>query len=277
MKVWDAETGQELLTLKEHTGGVSSVAVTSDGKRIVSGSNDQTVKVWDASKGQEEHTLNGHTSWVNSVAVSSDGERIVSGSNDQTVKVWDAETGQELLTLKGDMGVVYSVAVSPDGKRIVSGSEILRDPKANGEVKVWDAETGQELLTLKDDMGVYSVAVSPDGKRIVSGGGKPFTVGGKLLPGEVKVWDAETGQELLTLKEHTGVVRSVAVSPDGKRIVSGSGGWSVPTKRLPCEVKVWDAETGQELLTLKGHMANVTSVAVSPDGKRIVSGVLEGR
>jgi hypothetical protein len=77
------------------------------------------------------------------------------------------------------------------------------------------------------------------------------------------VWDADKRQEILTLKGHTGEVRSVTYSPDGKRIVSGSA-----DKML----KVWDAQKGQELLCLKGHTAQVSSVAWSPDGKRIVSG-----
>ena len=77
------------------------------------------------------------------------------------------------------------------------------------------------------------------------------------------MWDADKGQEILTLKGHTDMVISVAFSPDGKRIVSGSGDQTV---------KVWDADKGQEILTLKGHTAMVSSVAFSPDGKRIVSG-----
>ena len=96
-----------------------------------------------------------------------------------------------------------------------------------------------------------------DGKRIVSG------AGGLGIPGEVKVWDAATGQNLLTLTGHTDGVHGVAVSPDGKRIVSGS--WDNT-------VKVWDADTGRNLSTLKGHTSGVTCVAVSPDGKRLVSG-----
>ncbi len=81
MKVWDAASGQETLTLKGHTDVVTSVAFSPDGKRIVSGSWDQTVKVWDAASGQETLTLKGHTSCGYSVAFSPDGKRIVSGSS----------------------------------------------------------------------------------------------------------------------------------------------------------------------------------------------------
>ena len=230
-----------------HADSVRSVAFSPDGRQIVSGSSDNTLKVWDVATGQETLTLKGHTAPVWSVAFSPDGRRIVSGSSDNTLKVWDVATGQETLTLKGHTGSVMSVVFSPDGRRIVSGSE-------DKTLKVWDAATGQETLTLKGHTGsVMSVAFSPDGRRIVSGSED------KTL----KVWDAATGQETLTLKGHTGSVWSVAFSPDGRRIVSGSD-----DKTL----KVWDAATGQETLTLKGHTVWVASVAFSPDGRRIVSG-----
>jgi WD40 repeat protein/tetratricopeptide (TPR) repeat protein len=298
VKVWDAQSGQEVLALKGHTSHVNSVAFSPDGKRLASGSEDKTVKVWDAQSGQEVLTLKGHTDGVRSVAFSPDGKRLASASNfpDRTVKVWDAQTGQEVLALKGHRYWVTSVAFSPDGKRLASGSwdstvkvwdaqtgkEVLAlkghtdgmhsvafspDGKrlASGSedktVKVWDAQTGREVLALKGHTdGVRSVAFSPDGTRLASGGGRADQ------PGEVKVWDAQTGREVLALKGHTGEVNSVAFSPDGKRLASGSG------NVFKGEAKVWDAQTGPEALTLQGHTGTVRSVAFSPDGKRLASG-----
>jgi WD40 repeat protein len=224
------------------------VCISADGKRIVSGSEDQTVKVWDADKGKELLTLKGHTGGVESVCLSADGKRIVSGSADSTMRVWDANKGKELLTLKGHTAdVTTSVCLSADGKRIVSGS-------LDKTVKVWDADKGLALLTLKGHTArVFSVCISADGKRIVSGSEDQT----------VKVWDADKGKELLTLKGHTSWVSSVCLSADGKRIVSGGSDGLV---------KVWDADKGPALLTLKGHTARVFSVCISADGKRIVSG-----
>jgi WD40 repeat protein/sterol desaturase/sphingolipid hydroxylase (fatty acid hydroxylase superfamily) len=250
LRVWDAATGQEKLTLTGHARAVRAVALSADGKHLVSGGLDKTVKVWDAQTWQEKLTLTGHPSAVLSVAVSADGQRVASASADGTLKVWDAATGRPALCLPSDGGAVPGVALAADGRRLVSASW--------GTVKVWDAYTGREERALAGHTDlVYSVALSPDGKRIVSGS----------LDQTVKVWDAATGQEQLTLRGHTGPVYSVALSPDGERIVSGGQDQTV---------RVWDAGTGRQLLCLKGHTDDVTGVAVSGADRRIVSGGRDG-
>jgi WD40 repeat protein/tRNA A-37 threonylcarbamoyl transferase component Bud32 len=269
VKVCDAATGQEVFTLKGHTGPVSSVCFSPDGQRLASASSDQTVKVWDAVKGQEVFTLKGHTGEVARVCFSPDGRRLASASSDQTVKVWDAATGQEVFTLKGHTSPVFSVCFSPDGRRLASaGSPLvasateIRDPGKTGELKVWDVAKGQEVFTLKGHTGsAFSMCFSPDGKRLASGS-VGFDREGLPLTGEVKVCDPATGQEILTLKGHTGPVLSVCFSPDSQRLASAS---------YDKTVKVWDAVKGQEVLTLKGHTGYVTSVCFSPDGQRLAS------
>jgi WD40 repeat protein len=146
--------------------GVESVAFSPDGKRIASGSYDNTIFVWDAETGEIVlGPLKGHTSTVISVAFSSDGKQIVSGSRDNMIRVWDIEAGQvHLGPLKGHASMVESIAFSPDGNRIASGS-------FDNTIRVWDAETGEVVLgPLKGhNSEVISVAFSPDGKQIVSG------------------------------------------------------------------------------------------------------------
>jgi WD40 repeat protein/tRNA A-37 threonylcarbamoyl transferase component Bud32 len=227
-----------------HAGRVTSVALSGDGKTLVSASSDKTIKVWDVGSGQERATLKGHTDTVWSVALSDDGKTLVSASWDDMVKVWDMGKGRESATLKGHMGAVTPVALSGDGKTLAWGSE-------DNTVKVWDVGTGQERATLKGHTNsVYSVALSRDGKTLGSGS----------WDGTVKVWDVATGRERAALKGHNESVFSVALSGDGKTLVSGS---------LDATVKVWDVATGQERATLNTGLVN--SVALSDDGKTLVS------
>jgi WD40 repeat protein len=239
--------GAELACLRGHIAEVWSVAYSNDGRRIVSGSEDQTMRVWDAQSGAELACLRGHIAEVWSVAWAPDGRHIVSGSRDKTVRVWDAQSGAELTCLQGHTRGVRSVAWAPDGRRIVSGSH-------DGTVRVWDAQSGAELAHLRGHTdGVRSVAWAPDGRRIVSGS----------HDGTVRVWDAQSGAALACLCGHTSEVDSVAWAPDGRRFVSGS--WDGT-------IRVWDAQSGAALACLCGHTGGVRSVAWAPDGRHIISG-----
>jgi len=138
VRVWDMETGAQVLgPLEGHTDWVLSVAISPDGRRIVSGSGDKTVRVWDMETGEQVlGPLEGHIGWVQFVAISPDGHRIVSGSHDKTVRVWDMETGAQVLDpLEGHTDQVRSVAISPDGLRIVSGS-------VDRSIRIWELPAG---------------------------------------------------------------------------------------------------------------------------------------
>ena len=142
-RVWNSTSGELLKTLEGHTSGVSSVAFSPNGRRVVSGSYDNTVRVWNASSGECVLTLVGHTDRVWSVSFSPDGSKIVSGSGDKTVRVWDYWAETELVRLDGHMHWVMSVSFSPDGSRIVSGS-------GDKTVRVWDF-AAIEYATMADD------------------------------------------------------------------------------------------------------------------------------
>src|SRR6266705_1115385 len=200
----------------------------------------------------------GHFSEVRSVTWSPDGTRIASGGEDGTVQVWNAATGERTLTYQLYAGSLHSVTWSPDGTRIAFTSQ-------DNSVQVWDATTGKHLLTYRGHAGsVVPMAWSPDGKRIASGSSD----------GIVEVWDAATGQHLMTYRGHAQSVLpapdsprsvlSIAWSPDGKLIASGSSDGTV---------QVWNATTGKRILT---YLSSAFCVAWSPDGKRIASGGEDG-
>lgn len=218
-------------------------------------------------------TLTGHKSTtdssignVSAVAIAETPERtwIVSGSWDHTVKVWDLRTGQELRTLRGHNSSVLSVAVTPDGKKVISGS-------GDNTIKVWDLETGQELLNLTEHKErVNALAVTPDGKKIVSGAGQSTALAGwTSSDNTIKVWDLETGRELFTLEGHTAMINAVAVTPDGRKVISASSDASL---------KIWDLQTREQLHTLTGHKGiydwrkgEVNDIAITSDGKQAIS------
>ncbi len=228
-------------------GSVNAGGYSSGGTRIVSGSDDKTVRVWDAASGRLLLSLQGHLGSVLACAFSPNGTRIVSGSSDQTVRVWDADSGRLLLSLQGHSGSVFACGYSPDGGRIVSGSD-------DHTVRVWDAESGNLLLALEGHSGsVFACGYSPDGTHIVSGS----------YDESVRVWSAESGVLLLPLIGHSASVQACGHSPCGTRIVSASSDEIV---------RVWDAESGQVLLSLQGHSGPVNACGYSPDGKRILFG-----
>ncbi|MCM8595659.1 NB-ARC domain-containing protein [Accumulibacter sp.] len=252
-----------LATLRGHDDKVSSVAITADGRRAVSGSEDNTVRVWDLDTGQCLRTLNAADHFVGSVAVTPDGRRAVSSSDDNTLCVWDLDTGQSLRTLAGhkawvvDEGIAYTgvwlsvwrVALTPDGRRAVSGGY-------DKTLLVWDLDAGECLRTLRGHRSsVANVALTPDGRRAVSGS----------RDNTLRVWDLDTSECLrTTLHGHYGIGSpSVAVTPDARRAVSGGGDMTL---------RVWDLDSGQCLRTLNAADHFVRSVAVTADGRRAVSG-----
>ncbi len=165
LRVWDATSGEHLLTLRGHREGVDACAVSPTGDWIVSASYDTTLKIWDAKTGTERKTLSGHADVVHNCAISPAGDWIVSACRDGQLKVWDVKTGTERLTLTGHTSGIRGCAINPAGDRIVSASR-------DGTLKVWDTATGACLSTLAVDGRLYACAVHPDGEHIVAAGGK---------------------------------------------------------------------------------------------------------
>jgi WD40 repeat protein len=177
--LWDASTGEELRTFKRRA--VTSVAFSTDGKTLASGSWDATVKLWDVASGSELRDLKGHTAAVFTLAFSPDGKTLVSSSNDRTIKLWDYVTGALVRTLKGPD--VRSCAFNRNGTMLVAGGY-------DGSVEFWNLITGTSRRIAEGHADrVNSIAITPNDKYVISGS----------QDSTIKIWDVGSASELATL------------------------------------------------------------------------------
>jgi hypothetical protein len=208
-------------TFTKHTDTVYSVCMSGDGRWIVSGSYDETVRIWSLENKTQEAALTGHTSYVNSVCMSGDGRWIVSGSSDNTVRIWSVANKTQQAVLTGHTDSVSSVCISGDGRWIVSGSE-------DKTVRIWSlANKTQEAVLTGHTKNVTSVCMSGDGKWIVSGS----------QDRTIRIWSLANKTQQAVLTGHTSEVWSVCMSVDGRWIVSGSGGSIFGSG--DCAVRIW--------------------------------------
>ncbi|KAJ2912270.1 hypothetical protein MD484_g8144, partial [Candolleomyces efflorescens] len=276
--------------LHGHTAAVTSLAISSNGERIVSGSEDRTVRVWDMKTGNlVAEPLVEHADSVTCVAISPDGGWVVSGSRDRTVRVWDANSGtMKTRSLRGHTDTVTCVAIWGDGD-----AEYVASGSADNTVRIWDVESATQLACL--------ALRYPDRVRVVgsfamasTGNERCFASGSRDGDSKCVVWDVQTGT---VVAEHSDSVTSNAFLPDG-RIVSNSRGGPIrlqgtdavfgqdrATSALASDGKhifsgcedgkiwMWDIETGKVgNIMLHNHTDVVTAIAISPNGERIISG-----
>jgi len=254
---WDHRMNTHLLSLSGHKSVVRAAAFSPDGTRIVTASDDKTVRQWDAGAGQEIVSFQIDADSVTSAEFSPDGTRIVTSSSDNTARVWDARDGREItkVVLKAGppgTGTEYFRAFfAPDGKKIVALN-------GNNTAGIWDARNGREIAKLAGHSdSIKSASFSPDGTRIVTASDDKT----------VRVWDTGTGKERISFKSGRYSATSAEFSPDGTRIVTSSSDFAA---------QVWDAGTGKELVKLEGHSGSTTSAHFSPDGTRIVTSSIDG-
>jgi uncharacterized delta-60 repeat protein len=266
-RVWEVTAKKEIARVM-HDGNVVSVAFSPDGKYVVSGGGN-TALVWTASTGQEIARMT-HDGGVNSVTFSPDGNYVISGSWDNTARLWGALTGQEVSRLTFDFysGNFAFANFSPDWKYIVLGTCEQRDNRENGlglclsgYARVLAVDSGKEITRMTYDGDVSSAAFSSDGMYIAFGSCDQQDNTQSCISGSARVRETATGKEV-TRAMHDGRVFSVAFSPDGKYVLSGS--WDNT-------IRVWEALTGKEVSRMIHDEVVWYSVAFSPDEKYVVS------
>ena len=222
---------------------VNSVAFSQDGNRVVSGSNDNTIRIWNVTTGEVEAELKGHTGCVISVVFARNGSRVVSRSCDRTVQIWDTMVDEvEATKLKGHTNWVTSVALAHDGSQVVSGSDD----------KIWNAMADEVETVLKGHMGLVK------GSQNVSG------LHNGTWDKKICIWNATRGEVEVELKGHRDWVTSVVFSQDVNKVVPGSSDNTV---------QVWNPMMGEVEAVLKDHTSWVTSIAFAQDGRQVATGL----
>ncbi|KAF2257501.1 transcriptional repressor rco-1 [Lojkania enalia] len=265
-QIFDVESGTPVAHLQDGTlpedGDlyIRSVCFSPNGAYLATGAEDKVIRVWDIQSRTIKHQFTGHEQDIYSLDFARNGRIIASGSGDRTVRLWDLEANTQVLHLQIEDGVT-TVAISPDNRFVAAGS-------LDKSVRVWDANTGQLVVRLEGEQGhkdsVYSVAFAPSGDRLVSGSlDKTIKMWELTTPPRMIPGSAPSGKCVRTFEGHKDFVLSVALTPHGDWVLSGSKDRGV---------QFWDPHTGVAQLMLQGHKNSVISVAPSPRGGVFATG-----
>jgi eukaryotic-like serine/threonine-protein kinase len=293
---WMSGPDDTPLEIKGHDGSITALCLNGDGRRLLTGGDDQTLRIWDVPGLCDLGTVNGNPGPVTAVAMTGKGTWAASCalrlmSSDMVVQLWDLKSGDERRRLKGAKDSLMCLALTPDGRKVVAGAR-------DGMVHVWTLDPPDTpTLSLRGHTGpVTGIAFSPDGVAVISGG----------LDGALRLWDLEARRKeellssgesgavravacsaangyvalaadrlrllrsddgLATLDGHDGPVLCVAFSADGGLLASGGTDGTV---------RLWRTSDGKELATLRGHEGPVRAIAVSPDRRFAYSGGADG-
>jgi len=219
IRLWDLGSGQEVRRLDGHTGQVTGLGFTNDGRRAISSSDDASVRLWELETGLEIHRMIGHSGAISEVTLTPDNLKAVSAGADGTVRVWDLARGEEVACLRGHSRRVWHVAVSADGRRALSGGD-------DSMIRLWDLETYREILGFEGQADrIRSLSIAPDGRMALSGDGV----------GKLRLWDLADGRLISVWPGHGSEVSSAWVLPGGSQALSSANDATLALWNLPSQ------------------------------------------
>jgi len=243
--VFELPGGRRVCELRGHTNQIKDLAFTADGSRIITGSNDKTIRVWNAMTGAQVGQMI-NTQEVRGIGCAGSTEFVAAGGTGNFVTLWEVATGAMRGRLQQQSGGIEGVDMSADGRLVVSAGK-------DKSLMVWDIQKGSMVRALGGgDDELYCVAFSPDMARMAAGGEEE----------DVRQWLLPDFSAVGVLSGHDNDVISVAYSRDGRYLASGS---------KDHKVIVWDAASGQERYR-RDVGADPWSLAFSPDGQFLAVG-----
>jgi len=225
------------------------IVILSDNEQALTSCDDKTIKLWDLKTRKVKRIYSGHTHNIKTISSSSCGKYFISGSNDKTIKLWDIETSECIKTFKGHNGDICSITYTLNDQFILSGS-------SDCNIKLWDIETSECIKTFKEHSGtIFSVICHPIGLTVISGS----------EDSTIKLWKLK---DLKTIHSFNDKVwkKSLAISPDGKYIASGSFG----------KIKIWDLITGKLQQINKQFTGWCNTLTFDNNSKKILFGTSKG-
>ena len=276
VRLWDLATGNQQLVLRGHQTAVHSVSFSPDGTTLASGATNDSVKLWDRGTAKVRSSLPipyVASGWVTSLAYSPDGDKLAAGifrvslsSVPGQLVVWDVKTENQLTTIPGGLQPP-TVAFTPDGAKLAFAS--------GGNARLFEVPSGKQLAALITNSvagrrgSANTLAISHDGATLATVESWPSQLR-PLTPTffqQIVLWEIATGKEIAILGKQTEKITSVAFSPNGKYLASGS--WDGT-------IKLWEAAMGMEQATLQPNIGAIHCVAISPDGKTLAAGGRNG-
>ena len=253
VEVWSLDPKELLMTVPGKWGRVWAATFSSDGKLVLTATNDRVVRFWEAKTGKLVRESPVHKGYLGRPEFSPDLRRYAtSGGEDKTVRVWDTQTGDLLLSIDGHDKNVASVQFSPDGTRIVTNEHY-----PTNTVWIWDAATGKKIADLRSHSNqVGDIRFSPTGHRMAT----------SSMDQTTRLWDRD-GNPVAVLRGHKGRVNTSAFSPDGSRVA---------TAGMDRTIRLWDAANGDFLGVVFGHTGDIHRVEFNADGSEILSVASDG-
>ncbi|MBO3752421.1 WD40 repeat domain-containing protein [Streptosporangiaceae bacterium NEAU-GS5] len=223
---------------------VYGLAFTPDGRSLITGDKNGTIRRWTVETGAVEDAVDGRAGAIYGIQVSPDGRSIAFGANTGAVRLWQ---GDHVTAMPdGHEFTVWGLAFSPDGRTLASAS-------SDRTVKLWDVARRRLRATLPHPATIAGVTFSPDGRTLATGA-NDF---------HIRLWDTRSITQMSTLSGHRGAITRMAFTSDGRTLVSGS--WDRTAR-------IWDVRSSRLSATLTGHRNIVHGVALAPDGRTLVTG-----